>query len=234
MNDENLQKVNKPGLFRDKFYTDWVVLLGVAAAAAGAYGATRNYGNIQEMNSADWTALTIDAGIASVINALIFGYIPAALRRKFTKKNLSQTELAENMEPWKFPLLVLMASAIVVFAGLNANDEFAPVGVSGSRCVPKGVDELCVEAKYLGEKRISLMTDWNYSSVQMISGLRVAKISWLSRVDCNSELGYIEYLKAFDPYGNKVELPISVKDQMIDGLESNQLQPSVSQMCSKM
>lgn len=234
MNDENLQKVNKPGLFRDKFYTDWVVLLGVAAAAAGAYGATRNYGNIREMNSADWTALTIDAGIAAAINVAIFGYIPAGLRRKFSRENAHQADSVDYMQPWKFPLLVLMSSAIVVFAGLNANDEFAPVGLSESRCVPKGADEMCVEAKYLGEKRVSLMTDWNYSSVQLISGLRVRKISWLSRVDCNSDLGYIEYLKAFDPYGNKVELPISVKNQMIDGLESNQLQPSVSQICSKM
>jgi hypothetical protein len=232
---EDVEPTHSPqlGLFKDKFYTDWVVLLGVITSALGAYAVTKDYGRIDSLVAYDWFALSIDVGIAAGLNCLLFGYLPALGRWRFNKKPMSTPESSDFMPQWKYFLLVALISGGVTIAGLNTNDPAGPAGTVAQRCMPKGSDELCVEAEYLGNKKILLTSSWNYASPQFITGSQVSRIQWVSRIDCNTQVGYVESLSGFDVSGNQVSILFDTRNEMMRGLESEQLRPSIPQMCSR-
>lgn len=233
---EDVEPTHYPqlGLFKDKFYTDWTVLVGVATSALAAYAAVKDYGKIDSLAADDWFALSIDVGIGAGVNCLLFGYLPALARWKFAKKPMATPESSEYMPQWKYFALVLMIAGFVAIVGLESNDPVGRIGAVAEQCVPKGSDEICVEAEYLGDKKILLTSSWNYSSPQFVTGSQVSRIQWVSRVDCNTQNGYVESLVGFDSSGNQVSILSSARNEMMRGLESNQLIPSIPQMCSSM
>jgi hypothetical protein len=233
LKDSNDSEVTEIGLFREKFFTDWVVILGLVTAAMGAFSATRSYGNARDFVTNDWVALTIDATISAGANLLIFGFVPAIFRRRSLRASGAKSEPGEYMPSWKFLLLALAICPLVVVISANENEAAMSNGATVNRCVPKGVDELCIEGKYLGANKMSLQSTWKYASQKAVAGYLVSEISWMSKVDCEAQSGYVEYLDAYDSFGGRVNLPDSIRNQMIEGIQSDQMVPLTAQVCAE-
>ena len=233
MEIEEVSDSGEIGLFREKFYTDWVAILGLAGAAIGAFSATRGYENARDFVASDWVALAIDASIGAGINLLIFGFVPAIFRRRSLRASGAKSKPGEFMPTWKFLLLVLAICPIVVIVSANGNDSQLGTGASMNRCMPKGADELCVEAEYLGGERISLKSTWKYSSIQSLAGYSVSRISWVTQIDCEPRSGSVNALYVYDEIGEQIPLAFDIRDQVIEGIESDQLSQIVAQACAE-
>jgi hypothetical protein len=231
MEIEEVSNSAEIGLFREKFYTDWVVILGLAGAAMGAFSAARGYGNARDFVASDWVALAIDASIGAGINMLIFGFLPAIFRRRSLRASGAKSKPGEYMPTWKFPLLVLALCPIVVIAAANTNEAGMSLGTSMSRCVPNGADEVCIDAKDLGGNEFEIRTTWKYSTERSISGLSVSEVSWMSKIDCNLKTGYVDYLFVYNSDGGRVDIPDFERNQMMRGINTEQMGPIVAQAC---
>jgi hypothetical protein len=228
---EEEQAKKSIGLFYEKFWTDWIAILGLAAAALGAYSAVRGYGNARDLTSNDWTAINIDAAIGAGINLLIFGYVPAFFRRRKAQSESQISSVAYLHPEWKMPLLVVVICAIVVIAGANTNEAGMGSGTSMRRCVPNGADEVCIDAKDLGGNEFEIRTTWKYSTERSISGLSVSEVSWMSKIDCNLKTGYVDYLFVYNSDGGRVDIPDFERNQMMRGINTEQMGPIVAQAC---
>ncbi len=232
MNKE-VQTKKSMGLFYREFHADWTVWLGLSTAAFAAYSVSKNYGNSQDLTIDDWFALSIDVLFGAGINMLIFGFLPAIFRRRSLRASAATSKPGEYMPTWTFLLLALAICSLVVVISSNENEAAISNGATVNRCVPKGVDELCIEGKYLGASKMSLQSTWKYASQKAVAGYLVAEISWMSKIDCEFQSGYVEYLDAYDSFGGRVDLPASIQNQMIEGIESDQLSQLVAQACAE-
>ena len=72
-------------LFKKPFYTDWTVLLGAIAVGVPAWDTGQKYPAIWNGSTADFIGVSIDAGLSTLFQIVVFCFAPAAIRRRWGK-----------------------------------------------------------------------------------------------------------------------------------------------------
>ena len=113
--------------------------------------------------------------------------------------------------------------SILVMSTLALTACSEGVGYTKKKCVPKGEDTLCVVATYLGEKKGSFVSTWEYFSPPPMFDVRVKSVSHTINVDCNApEPATVTNLIVIDTEGNYVTLDATMKQQMMSGIQENE------------
>jgi hypothetical protein len=230
---EETPQIDRTGLFKEDFIKDWIFILSMLAVAAVTYSTAHDYGDYRYFRSGDWIAVAIDVLLAALINLFVFGIGPAIFRRSRRRKksvDLNEETLSMSKYIGIAFAVALAASAIGI---LSPNDNFpgVPQGATQTECRPKGVDELCIEVISEGNKKLTYLSTWKYSTEKVVSGQYVAKITWEAKIDCNDETGMVVDLNAFDSAGVSIEIG-EARALMIDGINESEVQPLISASCN--
>jgi len=220
----------KSPLFYAPFFRDWTVLLGLVGVLAGSISTASGYGYYMDFGSSDWAALSIDLLFMTIVQGLVFGVLPASVRRRRVSKSASgdagRTSLPTSMF-WGLALLVATATtgAIVVQESQRSVSRAAIV----EKCVPRGADNLCVSSQFLDDDQIRLSYQWKYARAQSVEGLVVGSISWFILLNCLYETRTVYGLSAQDPSGVDVDISETARELMTAGLESDDATSAVAQ-----
>ena len=232
MHTEEFQPTQKIGLFKKSFLQDGIFILSMLAIAAVAFNTARGSGDYHYFGSYEWIVLVIDVLFASSINLFVFGVGPAMFRRSRTRKSVgsSRVETLPISKYLAFALAVVFVATTVGILGPTDKFSGVPDGAAQEECRPKGVDEMCVEVTYEGNKKLTIFTTWKYSTEKMILGQSVTKITWETKIDCNDKSGMVVDLNAFNSSDQNVEIG-EARQKMIDGVNESQVQPLISSSC---
>ena len=200
--------------------------------AVVSFMTARDFGNYRYFGAYEWTAVTIDVLFAASINLVFFGIGPAVLRRSRAKKTV-RTRQIETLPLSKYFAIALAVVFVTSTVGiLSSDDNFAgiPDGVAQTDCRSSGADEVCIEVTYEGNKQLSFLTTWKYSTETAILGQSISRITWETKIDCNNKSGVVVNLNAFRYDGLNVEIG-EAKQTMIDGINESEVQRLITASC---
>lgn len=203
--------------------------MGVPAWRTG-----EQYPAIWNGSAADFVGVSIDAGLSTLFQIVVFCFAPAAIRRRWGKFWQAVNPPAEKeSRVWLVAVLVAIGS---VLAG--SATSAATVGeVTGGdptgmrRCTPMGVDEICFTVASASEDSGTLLAEWNYSEPIYEFGSLISGWTWSVSISCATKTGLIYGLNAVDPTGNRVALPASVEDDIRSGMQRDQVPAFVGEIC---
>jgi hypothetical protein len=159
-------------------------------AAVSALNSGRNYGPLDGMTSSIWGSLAVDVFVGGGVNFLLFGVLPAAVRRnRSSGKNLAlEGPVGEHAESkaWVFGLVAAVGAAALI--GL-ANPRSAVLSAEDRRpvteCSNRGNDRLCLTVTPNEDAtRFSVSANWVYGTSQPLENILVDAIVWSGEVDC--------------------------------------------------
>jgi len=221
-------------LFKKPFYTDWTVLLGAIAVGVPAWDTGQKYPAIWNGSTADFIGVSIDAGLSTLFQIVVFCFAPAAIRRRWGKFWQAVNPPAEKeSRVWLVAVLVAIGS---VLAGSATSAETVGEATGGDaaglrRCTPMGVDEVCFTVVSANEDSGTLMAEWNYAEPMYEFGSWIAGWTWSVSISCSTDDGLVYGLNAVDLTGNHVALPASVENDIRSGMQRDQVPAFVAEIC---
>ena len=99
------------GLFTASLYKDWAFLLGATFTGLAIFRQGRDYGPAREFSAESFGALAFDSIIGSAIAFVMFGLIPALIRRK-VRVGSFQTRMGQSAS---VPVLIASVLAVAAF-----------------------------------------------------------------------------------------------------------------------
>lgn len=242
MNEDYFDRPPTPDLVRNDLEINWVLGLSSIATAGGVYSMTKEYGSFQTFVASDWIALIIDVMTTAVIWSLLLAVLPNAIRRRRIRKGIRESKPQVLVPVSKFlGFMVVVACVAAVLGVLNSDPVSSAssskdsliVGSREKRCEMRGADELCVEVVYLGNERASTEMSWTYAVDKLIFGQTISRLVWKAVIDCQLQTGEIEYLFAYDRQAMRVDIDEMARNQMLEGIQLQQLDPLVAKQCAQ-
>lgn len=220
--DAPLEKKNTE-LFISPFYQDWTIILALATVVYSSWNSASSYGKLSDFASDDWVAIVVDIFFVVCVQGLFFGVIPAVLRRRWSKKSSENIYDQPALKSQWFWSLMIAAAVLTSLFTIMTSSSDSRSAASGEQCEQRGADELCLEVTDLGEGKVSLVSTWNYAESQIIDGQFVRTIRYGAVIDCNLRSGYVNKFETLDSSGARVNISQMNRQQMIDGIEKEQL-----------
>jgi hypothetical protein len=164
-------------LFRNPAWRDWPIWSGTTAGVVAVYQDARSYFTAEQPRLAyfsqyDFVALVIDSFFGFGIAWLVFGVVPAALRRRAERlryplqphlQESSKTNVALAVVP------IIAVAASIFAAQLDAGNRFTDTTeADAARSARQAFQELSVEQQRAVARFNDLVTLWNQQSQKWV------------------------------------------------------------------
>lgn len=216
-------------LFKKPFYYDWTVVLGAFVVGIGAWNSAIGYPPLWTSTPVDLADSALNIGIQAVINVCLFTYVPAAIRRRWTRGwAASNPPREKDSRVWMVAFIVVV-SAVLAAGTVSAQESSSPLGER--QCTPNGGDLICFTLISATDNAATLAGEWIYGAPRSLGSTSISKWTWRMSLSCSTRSGTLHGVAALNPSGGRLALTNGDYERVRNGMQRDQVPAAVSHFC---